>query len=171
MHAEILVLRILHIGGAILWAGTALFMSFFLMPALGQAGPAAGPVMGALVKRRVFVVVPGIAVITMLAGLRMLWLTSLGFSAEYFASPIGQTYLAGTVLSLVAFAVFWTVNRPAMAEIMQLGPQIAQAPDAEKGALTARLDAARARAARGSQIIAGCLLVTIVAMSVARYLG
>ena len=49
MNAELLVLRAIHIYGAVVWAGTSLFVAFFLIPAIGAAGPAGGPVMGALI--------------------------------------------------------------------------------------------------------------------------
>lgn len=105
MHTELLVLRIIHVVGAILWGGTAMFVAFFLMPAMGMAGPAGAPVMGALVKRRLFVIVPTVAVITMLAGLRLLWLASDGSGAAYFSSRPGMTYATGTVVSIVAFTI------------------------------------------------------------------
>ncbi|MHB1070178.1 MAG: hypothetical protein ACYC1W_10005 [Gemmatimonadaceae bacterium] len=132
MHAELLILRIIHVVGAVIWAGTALFVSFFLIPALGMAGPAGAPVMGALVKRRLFVIVPTIAVITMLAGLRLMWLNSGGYSAAYFASRTGMTYATGTVVSIVAFTIFLTVNRPALGRMGALQAQMAQRSEAER---------------------------------------
>jgi len=58
VHIELLVLHIVHVVGAVLWGGTAMFLAFFLMPAMGMAGPAGAPVMSALVERRLFVIVP-----------------------------------------------------------------------------------------------------------------
>jgi hypothetical protein len=46
MAAEVLVLRLVHILGGIAWVGFAAFNTYFLIPSLGEAGPAAGPVMG-----------------------------------------------------------------------------------------------------------------------------
>lgn len=170
MHAEFLILRVLHVGGAVVWAGTSFFVTLFLLPALGQVGPAAGPVMGALVKRRLFVVVPTVAVITMLAGLRMMWITSSGFSMAYFSTRSGMTYLVGSVLALAAFTIFLLVNHPAIGRSMQLGQQMAQAPESEKGALMAEMNAVRARAAKGSLGSTVLLALTLLGMAVARYL-
>jgi len=169
MQAELLVLRVVHIFGAILWAGTSLFVSLFLLPALKSAGPAAAPVMGALMKRKLVVVIPTVAVITMLAGLRLMWLTSTGFSASYFASTGGRTYVVGAVLALAAFTLFMVVNHPAIGRMMQLGQQIAQAPEADRGPLMAQLNAVRARAGKASLGAALLLTLAAVAMAVGRY--
>jgi uncharacterized membrane protein len=169
MTAELLILRIIHVYGAVVWAGTSLFVGFFLMPAMGLAGPAGGPVMGALVKRKLFTIIPIVAVITMLAGLRLMWLTSKGFSAVYFASRSGTTYAAGALCALIAFTIFMSVNHPAIGRMMQLGQQIAQAPEAERPALAAQLNAVRARAAMATKFTVLFITITAFAMAVGRY--
>lgn len=58
MNPEILVLRLVHVLGGVFWLGSGLFTAFFLMPALATAGPAAGPLMGALQRRKLFTVLP-----------------------------------------------------------------------------------------------------------------
>jgi uncharacterized membrane protein len=170
VHTELLVLRILHVVGAILWGGTAMFVAFFLMPAMGMAGPAGAPVMSALVKRRLFVIVPTVAVITMLAGLRLLWLVSHGYSAAYFSSRSGMTYATGTVVSIVAFTIFLTVNRPALGKMGPLQEQLARAAEADRAPLMAQLSALRGRTAAGSKAIAFLLLIAAVTMAVGRYM-
>lgn len=170
MNMEWQVLRILHVLGGVIWAGTAIFLSFFLIPALGDVGPAGGQVMGALVKRRVFVIIPTIAVIVMIAGLRMMWISSDGFSMAYFGTWLGAAYLTGTVLSVSTLTLFFTVNRPAITLMMKLGAKLAAAPDAEKGAIAAEMAAVRARAAMGSRAAALLMGTTAVLMALARYL-
>ncbi len=170
MHTELLVLRIIHVLGAILWGGTAMFVAFFLMPAMGDAGPAGAPVMGALVKRRLFVIVPTIAVVTMLAGLRLLWLASDGYSAAYFSTQLGMTYATGAVISIVAFTIFLTVSRPALGKMGALQAQMAQAAESERGALMAQMAAVRGRAAAAAKAIALLLIVAAITMAVGRYM-
>jgi len=167
---EVLVLRILHVVGAIVWAGAGIFVGFFLLPAMGMAGPAGAPVMGALVKRRLFVIIPTIAVITMLAGLRLLWLTSSGFDASYFMSRGGATYVIGAVAALAAFAIFMTVNHPAIGRMGMLQQQMAQTPEAERGPLMAQMNAVRSRAATGSRASAVLLTVVAITMAIGRYM-
>lgn len=167
---ELLILRVIHIVGAVVWAGTGVFVSFFLLPAMGMAGPAGAPVMGALIKRRLFVIIPSIATITMLAGVRMLWLASSGFSAAYFVSNGGRTYLFGALSSLTAFTIFMTVNHQAIGKMGLLQQQLAQTPEADRGPLMAQLNAVRARATVGARASALLLIATALAMAIARYI-
>ena len=169
MNVELVVLRIIHIYGGVIWAGTSLFMSFFLMPAMGVAGPAGAPVMGALVGRKVFTIIPVIALLTMLAGLRMLWLVSGGFSAQYFATTSGKTYAGGATFALATFIVFMSVNHPAIRRMMRLGQQMASATDAERPKLAAEMNAVRGRAVLASKVTAVLLTLTVLAMAVGRY--
>jgi uncharacterized membrane protein len=170
VHAELLILRIIHVVGAVIWAGTALFVSFFLIPAIGMAGPAGAPVMGALVKRRMFVIVPTVAVVTILAGLRLLWLISDGYSAAFFASRMGMTYATGALVSILAFAIFLTVNRPALGRMTTLQAQMAKASDAERAPLMGQFNALRERTAAGSKGIAYLLIIASIAMAIGRYM-
>ena len=171
MPIEMLVLRVLHIVGAVIWAGTGIFVAVFLLPAMGMAGPAGAPVMGALVKRRLFVIVPTVAVITMLAGLRMMWIASGGYSEAYFTSRTGATYGIGAVCAIAAFTVFMLINHPAIGRMGQLQQQIAQAPEADRGPLMAQVHAVRNRAAKGSRASALLLTVTAVCMALGRYVS
>jgi uncharacterized membrane protein len=170
MNPEVLLLRIVHIVGGVIWAGTALFVALFLLPAMNQAGPAGAPVMNALIKRRLFTIVPTVGAITMLAGLRLLWLVSSGFSADYFSTREGKAYAFGALCALTGFTIFMLVNRPAIARLVQLGPQMAQASETEREALTAQLNAVRARMATGTKVIAMLLGLAVLMMAIARYL-
>ena len=89
MTAEILVLRLVHILGGIFWVGSGLFTTFFLVPALASSGPSAGPVMTALQRRHLFTALPVSALLTILSGLRLMWIGSAGFAPAYFASASG----------------------------------------------------------------------------------
>ena len=170
MNSELIVLRAIHVYGGVLWAGTSLFVTFFLVPAIGMAGPAGGPVMGALVKRKMFVAIPWIAVVSMLAGIRLMWLTSKGFSATYFESRMGWTYTTGATFAVLTLVVFLTVNHPAIGRMMALGQQLASAPEADRPALTTQMNAVRARAATGSKVTALFISITVLAMALGRYM-
>ncbi len=170
MHAELLTLRIIHIVGATIWGGSAFFVSIFLLPALGTVGPAAGPVLGALVKRKTFTVVPTVAVLTMLTGLRLLWINSAGFSLTYFSGRSGIVYLVGAACAVTAFTIFMAVNHPTITRVLKMGPQIAAAPESERGALMAQMNALRGRAANAGMLTVLLLTVSAVCMAVGRYM-
>jgi len=60
----ILVLRFLHIVAGVFWVGGSLFATRFIMPSLKAAGPAAGPVLAELGKRRVPAAMMGAALVS-----------------------------------------------------------------------------------------------------------
>src|SRR5262245_317989 len=62
-QAMILVLRFLHIVSGIFWVGGSLFAARFLIPSLKAAGPAAGPVLAELGKRRISTSMMGAALV------------------------------------------------------------------------------------------------------------
>src|SRR5215208_4208912 len=114
MQAELLVLRVVHVLGAIFWVGGSTFAALFLMPAATQAGAAGGQVMAILVRRKVFVIFPIVGVVTMLAGIRLMMITSTGFRREYFAMASGKTYAVSAILAVVALLLGIVVARPAV---------------------------------------------------------
>lgn len=171
MIAELLVLRLVHILGGIFWLGSGLFTTFFLVPALGRVGPAAGQVMGALQQRRLFTVLPVVAILTILSGLRLFQVVSAGFAPAYVSSRMGQTFLWSGVAAIAAFLLSLIVARPAMLRAGQLGATMASAPDdqrAERAAEIARLGRRGAIASVAAMVL---LIGAAAGMAVARYLG
>ena len=171
MIGELLVLRLVHVLGGIFWVGSGIFTSVFLIPALATAGPAAGQVMAAMQRRRLFTVLPIVAVLTILSGVRLLWLTSGGFSTAYFASPRGATFAASGAAAIVAFLLSLLVARPAAMQAAALGQAIAAAPDHDARAmLQSRLAALRRRGEIASGIAVPLLVLGAAGMAIARYL-
>jgi uncharacterized membrane protein len=172
MTAELLVLRLVHILGGIFWLGSGLFTTLFLLPALANSGPAAGPVMANLQQRRLFTVLPAVALLTMLSGLRLMWITSGGFSRAYFASPVGHTLAVSGMAAIVAFIVGMLLARPAGVRAGVLGQRLATTTDeAARAALSAEMERMRRRAVIGGTISLALLVLSAAGMSVARYMG
>ena len=172
MSGELLVLRIIHVLGGIFWVGSGLFTSFFLIPALGRLGPAgAGPVMGALQQRRLFTVLPVVAVLTILSGVRLLQIASGGFSSAYLDSRTGQTFLWSGVAAVIAFLLSLLVARPAAVRIGQLSASLATMPEAERAAHSTEVERLRRRSSVSSIIATILLIAAAVGMAVARYLA
>jgi uncharacterized membrane protein len=170
MIAELLVLRVVHVLGAIFWLGSGLFTTFFLIPALGKAGPAAAPVMGALQERRLFTWLPIVAVLTLLSGFRLLWIASSGFSAAYVGSAMGQVFLWSGVLATVAFVAGMIIARPAGVKAGQLAASLPSRTEAERLALMPELERLRRRNTVGMLAATVMLVVAAVGMAIARYL-
>jgi uncharacterized membrane protein len=171
MSVEIIVLRLVHVLGGIFWVGSAAFSSFFLLPALAGAGPAAGQILAGLQRRRLFVVLPVAALLTILSGLRLMAITSAGFQTAYFGSASGRTFAASAVAATIAFLIGMFIARPAASRAGALGAQLGAAKDeAARGSLLAELEQARKRSAAANLTAVVLLILAAAGMAVGRYL-
>jgi uncharacterized membrane protein len=152
----LLLARLVHVVVGVFWAGTVIFNAWLLAPALRDAGPEGGKVMGALAKRGLMVILPIAGILTILSGLWLYRHASVGFDHAYMRSRSGMTYGIGMVATLIAFMIGILVVRPTMAKLPTVDP--AEAPKL------------RARAATSSAIVALLVGVTVICMAVGRYL-
>src|SRR6266576_2726426 len=137
MHAEFLVLRLVHILSGIFWIGGGLYTFFFLGPALASTPAVMGQVMAALQKRRVFTVQEIAAALVVLSGLRLLMIDSAGFSGSYFATGPGRTFAISGVFAIIAGVFNFGVARPIMLRAGAVAASLAASADAgEKAKLT-----------------------------------
>lgn len=169
MHAELVILRIIHIVGGIFWVGSGLFSAFFLGPALLKAGPAAASqIMGALQQRKLFTWMPAVALLVILSGVRLLTIVSAG-NPGWFSSRSGQTYSISGALAVIAFMVSLAVSRPAMAKAGKL--TVAAASDETSRKLIAEeVKKLQKRSGISGAIAVTLLLLSAVGMAIARYL-
>jgi len=155
MNWLLLVLRLVHVGGGAMWVGMMAFMTFFLSPALAEVGPEGGKLMAALQRRRIMVIMPVIALLTIGSGF---WLMAhmYGGPGNLAASRMGVALNVGAVAAIVAFLIGIIFMRPAMMRAMvTTDPAEAQ-----------RL---RARGAMLGRLVARLLFLALGAMAVARY--
>jgi hypothetical protein len=169
---EILILRLIHIVGGTIWVGTGVFNGVFLMPVLSGLGPAAGAVMAGLHARRMFVFLPVVALLTILSGVRLIWLMSGGFSAGYLATASGATYAAAGGLAILTFVAGITISRPQGARIGTIAAELARTQDpAARDALARDLAIVQRRAAMVGTVLTVLLVASAAGMAVARYVG
>jgi len=171
MAIELLVLRLVHILCGIFWVGSGLFTGLFLFPALATPGIQPGPVVNALRERGLMTALPITALLTIGSGLRLMALTSAGFSSAWFATSTGRAYAAAGAASVVAFLISLLIARPAAVKAAQLGGSLANAPENQRATLGAQLASLRRRNAVSSAIVLALLIFAAAGMSVARYLG
>src|SRR5512132_1308460 len=170
MHAEILVLRLIHVLSGILWLGSGIFTSFFLVPALTSSPAAMGAVMTGLQRRRLFLILPTVAILTILSGLRLLWITSAGFAPGYFATGTGITFAISAVAAIIAFLLSVVVSRPSAVRAGAIAASLAESPaTVERERLTAELDRLRRRGAVATALGVGLGIVAASGMAIARY--
>jgi len=171
MKAELLTLRIIHILGGIFWLGSLSFTSFFLVPVVRSSPQVAGQVMAGLQKRRLFTILPIVALLTIASGLRLLAIDSAGFSSSYFSTSAGRTLGAGAVVATVAFLLSVLVSRPVFVRVGRLGASLASATDeAARQRITAEMQRLNRRVTIVNGIVVALLLLTAVGMATARYL-
>jgi uncharacterized membrane protein len=171
MLAELLVLRLVHILGGIFWVGGMMYSTFFLVPVVRSSPAVAGTVMAGLQKRRLFVVLPTVALLTIASGSRLFMIDSGGFSDAYFASNVGRAYEVGGIAAIVAFLISMFVSRPAFVHAVKLGASLSTTTD-EPGRqrILAEVQRLNQRAGIANTIVVVLLLLTAVTMATARYL-
>lgn len=166
-----IVLRLIHVLGGVFWAGSAIFVAAFLVPAAVASGPGGGQVMQQVMAVLRYPKVAGIAaVLTILSGGTMYWHNVKVSTAGWAGSVPGITYGIGAISALVAFTVFVAVIRPTGNKLLEFG-RVMQSrggpPTAEESATIAGLQVRMSGAARTG---AACLAITVLAMAIARYL-
>lgn len=165
-----IVLRFAHVFFGALWVGMMTFQIFLLMPALGEAGPDAGKVMGALARRRIPIIMPIIAFIAILSGFWLFYRMAGGNMGALMATPMGKGFAWGGVIALAAILIGMIGMRPIMMRSMKLMERIASAPPDQRAAMQAEIQKLRARGNVLGQVVVVMLLVTLGLMAVARYL-
>jgi hypothetical protein len=167
--AELIVLRLIHIFGAIVWLGSGLFTLFFLQPAMTKAGPAAaGPIAANLQQRRLFTILPIVALLTILSGIRLMMIVSAG-SPQWFESPMGRTYSISGALAILSFLAAVFISRPATVRMGKLSQS--PVPDgASKEARAVEIRTLQKRATRWTQVATGLLILSAAGMAVGRYM-
>jgi hypothetical protein len=170
MDPILLLMRALHIGLGAFWVGAIILNAVFLGPAIRDAGPDGAKVGAALMRRRMFDVMPLVAIVSMLAGIWLYWRVSGGFQTEYMRSATGMMLGFGAAASIVGFAIGAMVMRPAMMKAAALTQAAATADPSARDANLAQAQALRMRAATTGNIVAALLIIALIAMSIARYL-
>ena len=171
MNTVVPVLRLVHILGGVYWAGTMFFFVTFLEPTLRSLGPDGGKVMIRLFERGYMKILPIVAVVTVLAGLWLLWILSAGFQPAYMRSPLGMGFSSGGVLAIIALIIGLVVMRPVGARIWAIARQLPQeSNEASRNALMAEMGQLRERTVLAARAIFGLLVAAVALMAVSRYL-
>lgn len=171
MHVYLILLRILHVGFGVFWAGTMFFAVGMLLPSVGDMGPDGGKMIKALADRHFLEIVPGAALLTILSGLLLFWRDSAGLQPVWMRSGTGIALSTGALAALIAFVLGIAVMRPAIRRNLALAAAEAQAPseDPARPERMATMQRLRQRAGVAGRWVAFLLGITVVCMAVARY--
>ena len=172
LAVEIILLRLIHVLGGLFWVGSGLFSTLYLAPAMAEAGPAAGAIMASMQRRKMFVVMPVVALLTILSGLRLMWLTSAGFAGAYFRTSGGAMFAGAGGAAIIAFILGLAVVRPTMIRVATLADLMRNTQDAQQQSQLAG-EMKRLQARAGTLQAAATVLIVLAAagMAVARYMN
>jgi uncharacterized membrane protein len=164
-----LLIRATHVLLAALWVGATFFITYFLFPSLQETGPAGGPVMGALMRRKLPVFQASLGGITVLTGFYLYYRFTSGFDPAVSGSRGGMVFGTGGLCGLAALIIGGVVVSKNAKKMSELGARLATAPEAERGALAAQMATHRARAAAAGRIVMILQMIAVVLMAVGHY--
>ena len=163
MDAYVIGLRLFHIVGGVLWAGSGLYATWFVQPTAQAAGEAGATFMRDLMGETRAPAVMGISVVsTVLSGILLYW-HDFGAVIPFNNTMLG--FAIGALSAIAAWVIGLTVIFPAGRRMEELG---ARARDGEN--VGAEMAATSARTDRYSQLSAWLVIAAVVLMAVARYL-
>ena len=166
MNIFMLVLRFVHIVGAIIWGGGALLMEFFIsrsIAATGEAGQKFAQHLTNTIRIHVFMMAAAIS--TILAGTLLYWRDSDGFTSAWMKSSTGLGFGIGACFGLIAF-VFGAIFGKSNAELGQISAQITGKPANDQ---LARIQAIQKRIKVVSPIHVVSMILAMIFMATARY--
>jgi hypothetical protein len=166
-----LIFRIVHIGGAVLWVGMAFFFTVFLGPAAEQLGPAAFPVMKRLVEvQKVPTVIEWIAGFTVLGGLFLYWRDwhTYGGLGNFVGSAFGLSLTVGAGAAIAAFFVGNFGIAKNVERLVEVGNKVVAGGGPPPPELMADIQQLGARIKMFSQIDLVLLLIAVLGMATAR---
>ncbi|HEC21655.1 MAG TPA: hypothetical protein ENI95_01920 [Chloroflexi bacterium] len=165
-----IVLRLLHIGGGVFWAGSTFFMAFLMSPAVRMAGEGGQQYMRTLTQRTPLATFMSVSsLLNVISGILLYWRASAGFRSNWMASGMGITLAIGGLAGLIATVIGTLVNRSLAEKIGALGKEIQASggpPTPEQLAQMRKYQAGLASALKWSAVL---LAISVVTMAVARY--
>ena len=162
--AVLFLLRAIHVVGGVLWVGGLMIVTFFLLPASRQLGPAAQPVLQDIIGRRKLpVYLMSVAIATTLAGLLLMARNISLTGGAWARSPMGIGISIGATTAILALIVGMSVTAPA-AKRLGGPPKPGASPlsDAERAVLMRRT-------AIGGRAVLVLLAISALTMATARY--
>jgi uncharacterized membrane protein len=161
-----ILLRLVHVLGAIFWVGGSLMMTLFVGPAIAADPQGGRKVLQHLMTNgKVSAWLSAAAGASVLAGLILYWLDSDGFRSAWTTSSTGIGFGLGALFGLAGFVAGIMIgrNNKAMAE---LGAQIQGQPTPEQAA---QMAAIRNSLQRLTPLNIAALAVAALLMATARY--
>jgi hypothetical protein len=144
MDLVYVVLRVLHIGSAILWAGAAALFFFYIEPTINKLGPAAEPFVDEVInKRKAPIYFAATSTVAVLAGLALYYRQAGGF--QLWSTTPGLIYTVGAIAAIVAWIGGNVLITPAVKNVGAIGQEMKNAGGPPSAELMGRMHAAQER--------------------------
>jgi uncharacterized membrane protein len=171
MQFYLVLLRILHIVSAVFWAGTILFFALYLFPAVVRSGPDGGKIMQAVTgTRKLPTVLTIMGLTTIISGLLLIWELSEGFTSSFFNSKYGIALSVGGTTAIIALLQGFLINKPGVEQMQAIGKTVAMRGGPPTQEELTEIGRIRNRVFLSTQWMAIWITISVVMMSVARYL-
>ena len=160
----LLLLRAIHIIGAVFWVGGVVVLTLFVLPAARSVGPSGQQMlMDIMLRRKLSVYLIAAAIITIVAGF-VLYGRNMSLSAGAWGrSPMGIGMSVGAICSVVAVIIGMSVSAPAAKKLAAAGaPGATPLSDEDRNRL-------QRRGALASHVVLFLLAIAALTMATARY--
>jgi uncharacterized membrane protein len=166
----IVFFRIVHVPAAILWAGGALFFSFYLEPTMAKLGPDAEKFVNEVINvRKAPVYFAATSTLTVLGGAVLYYHDAGGF--QLWTSTTGWVFTIGAVCGIIAWLAGGAVLSPAIKKVGEIGGRMQAAGGPPSAELMAEMHAAQERVKRIGQVDTVLIIIAVLTMATARYFG
>lgn len=167
----LIIFRLLHIGCGVFWAGSVIHFAYFVIPAVKKSGSEGTKYIQQLGRTGFPIAMVLSSVITIVAGVLLLWKLSNHFEKIWFTTLYAKILSVGMVTSIIAFLIGFTVNRPAADRVNRISAEIAKTGNPPSTDQMNELMALRDRIFKGTKVVAVLLIITIISMSIFRYVS
>ena len=165
-----LLLRVLHIGGGVFWAGGTFFFAALIEPTASAAGPEGGRFVQRLMGGRFVRTMATAGALAVVAGIWLFSIDSGGFQPAFMKSRVGVMLSIGGLCGLLAAFVGFGVQGRNAGRMKALTTAIQGQAGGPTPAQVTQLEAIRGKLRSGGRLAALLLAITVVCMAMARYL-
>jgi len=167
----IILLRIIHIVGGVFWVGFGLVNVGFLQPTAKALGPDSQKMMQHLTqKTRLLSTVYIAATLTVLSGLLLYWIV-FGFNFAFMYSGHSVILTSASIAGIIGWFIAVFIIRGIFNQIKVLGRQVQASGNPPSPEQAGQMQALLGRLGILGKITIVFLLVSLVGMSIARYVS
>jgi hypothetical protein len=166
----LLLLRLLHVAGGVLWVGAAALYIALIAPTIHGIGPAGGRFLQHFVERQKYPVYMGLSSIaTVLSGAGLYLFASGGLNLSWITSGPGIVFTLGSVAALIAFFMGFILISPRGQRLGKLGSEIGKSPTGPSAAQALELRKLSQELSRFEVAEFVLLSIAMLTMATARY--